>query len=108
MGSDSSEVRAGIEQFAKTAEAVEPCPYSQCNMLYFRATKETNEKSLYADKDLIDTYSMDHDLMFEYVWDHNKLIGVNEFVNGLIINPEATIIIKDVDGSAHLGIKKER
>ena len=100
-GFDSVEIRAGIDRFAKSSQAAKPCRYPQCNMLYFRATDETNEKNLYADKDLIDRYSMDHDLMFEYQWDHNDLIGVYEYLNGLIINPKATIIIKDVNSSVH-------
>jgi hypothetical protein len=95
-GFDSDEIKTGIDHFAKDLEARSPCRYAQCDMLYFKETGETNEKKLKDDKDLIDTYSTKHDLIWLYDWSYNKLIGVSQYSNGLIVNPKATIFIQDL------------
>jgi len=100
-GFDSTEINAEIARYAKALHIERPCPYPQCNMLFFRETEVTNPKNLAADKDLIDTYSAKHDLMFEYVWNYKELQGAYQYSDGLIVNPKATIIIKDVRGSKH-------
>jgi|ERR1700722_6002661 len=98
---DSIEIRVAIDRFSRNVQATNPNSYSQYNMLYFRETAETNEKNLAADKDMIDTYSTKHDLIYEYVWKYNKLMGVYQYENGLIINPKATIKIEDANQSGH-------
>ena len=100
-GFDSSGIRAGIDRFARNIQATQPNSYAQYNMLFFKESEETNEKNLVADKDIIDAYSTKHDLIYEFVWNYNELIGIYKYSNGLIINPESTIRIDDANSSVH-------
>jgi|GEM_PF-4673685 len=100
-GFDSGEIRIGIDRFARDLAQKEPCHCAQWDMLFFKETGKTNEAELKKDKDLIDTYSTKHDLIWMYDWSYDHLISTLQYSDGLIINPKSSIYIQNMDHSTH-------
>ena len=73
--------------------------YDQYEKIFYKESDSTNIKRLEIDKDIIDKYSNQHDLKYEYIWEKGNFVGKFKYNNGHIISPSGKIEIKDIQDS---------
>ncbi|MEO7047693.1 MAG: hypothetical protein ABI091_20510 [Ferruginibacter sp.] len=72
--------------------------YSSYKMVFYKESSETNLENIASHPKIIDRYSQEHDLVYDYTWSNGKFVYRYKFKNGEIIDPKNHVIVKDVDG----------
>lgn len=87
-----------IEEFVKANQDSSRQQYTQYTMIFYKESSITNIEHISKNPRDIYRYSMNHDLIFTFIWNDGEFLSRHKYINGKTITP-VKIIIKDIPES---------
>jgi len=69
--------------------------YLNYHITIYKKSDQTNAESIKKNKRIIDRYSQEHDMIYDYFWFQGKFACRFKYKNGEIIEPQGNIIVSD-------------
>lgn len=88
-----------IDSFVEKNKDKNLSKYATYGIVLYKESSETNIKTIQANPRVIDRYSQQNDMIYEYSWTAGKFGIRFKYKNGEIIEPKSTIIIRDIQES---------
>ncbi|WP_295650169.1 hypothetical protein [uncultured Mucilaginibacter sp.] len=91
---DSISVKT-VDDFVNTHKDSVLKKYANYYITFYKKSSQTNIENIRKNKRIIDRYSFDNDLIYNYFWAQGKFICRFRYKNGELIDPKNNITVKD-------------
>lgn len=82
-----------IKEFSKKKDLKN---YSSFTVTFYKESHKTTIENILQNKKVIDRYSNQNDLIYQYVWNYGKFLGKFKFKKGEIINKKSSIKVEEI------------
>lgn len=93
--SDDSTRRQYLDSFVEKNKDQELGKYGNYAMVFYKRSKQTTVENITANKKVIDRYSNQHGLIYEYHWSNGDFLARYKLKNGTIVEPKNDIRVED-------------